>query len=395
MTQLERRHIEGFMAHLHEHINARTGRPLTARSRHTYLSPLLQFFRETSQWGWNDVPGRPLLGGSDMPKLPSALPRFIPRAELDRLMAAIEELEDPHQRAALLLLRWSGARRGEIARLALDCLDAYPDGYPRLRIPVGKTYAERMVPLHPQAADALRELIDAAKAANAAARHDAWAQRPVRYVFMRRGKPMGRRFLFEDALEIACHKAGLVDGDGPPTVTAHRFRHTVGTQLAEGGAQIQTIMAILGHRNAQMSATYSHISDPVLKEQYEKVIAAGGRIAGPAAEELLTSWIGEDTLNWLKTNFFKTELELGHCLRAPAEGPCECDLYLRCSKFLTTSEDAPRLRSRLAREQQLAQDAVERGWPREVERHNAIADRIRGLLADLGESTEPSPGDHC
>ncbi|SDD81778.1 hypothetical protein [Streptomyces prasinopilosus] len=44
----------------------------------------------------------------------------------------------------------------------------------------------------------------------------------------------------------------------------------------------------------------------------------------------------QDTLNWLKTNFFNTELELGHCLRAPAEGPCECDLSLRCSKFLTT-----------------------------------------------------------
>ncbi|MFD9466999.1 tyrosine-type recombinase/integrase [Streptomyces sp. NPDC060027] len=213
-----------------------------------------------------------------------------------------------------------------------------------------------------------------------------------RYVFMRRGKPMGRHFLYTDALEIACRRAGPVDGDGNPTVTAHRFRHTVGTQLAEGGAQIQTIMAILGHRNAQMSATYSHISDPVLKEQYEKVIAAGGRIAGPTAEELLTSRIGEDTLNWLKTNFFKTELELGHCLRAPAEGPCECDLYLRCSKFLTTSEYTPRLQSRLAREQQLAQDAVERVRPREVERHNAIADRLRGLLADL-ERDLPRPGD--
>src|SRR6266480_4534312 len=73
--------------------------------------------------------------------------------------AAIEELENPYQRTALLLIRWSGARRGEIRRLTLDCLDAYPDGYPRLRIPVGKTYAERMIPLHPQAADALRDLI--------------------------------------------------------------------------------------------------------------------------------------------------------------------------------------------------------------------------------------------
>ncbi|MFD8708769.1 MarR family transcriptional regulator [Kitasatospora sp. NPDC059648] len=41
------------------------------------------------------------------------------------------------------------------------------------------------------------------------------------------------------------------------------------------------------------------------------------------------------------------------------------------------------------------QDAIERGWPREVERHTAIADRVRSLLADLGESPDPDPGDHC
>jgi len=263
-------------------------------------------------------------------------------------MEAVEALNDPFQRTALLLLRWSGARRGEIARLTLDCLDAYPDGYPRLRIPVGKTYAERMIPLHQQAADALRGLIEHRKAAPAAAHHDRWAGRHVHWVFVHRGQPIGRRCLFEDALETACTRAGLVDANGKPTVTAHRFRHTVGAQLAEGGARIQTIMAILGLRSAGMAVTYSHISDPVLKAQYERVIANGGRVAGPAAEALLNNQIGQETLDWLKSNYFKTELELelGHCLRLPAEGPCECDLYLRCSKFFTTSEYAKRLSPR-------------------------------------------------
>jgi hypothetical protein len=31
--------------------------------------------------------------------------------------------------------RWSGARRDEIRRLAVYCLDTYPDGHTRLRIP--------------------------------------------------------------------------------------------------------------------------------------------------------------------------------------------------------------------------------------------------------------------
>ena len=200
---------------------------------------------------------------------------------------------------------------------------------------------------------------------------------------------MSGRYLFTEPLAIACRQAGLLDAQGRPTVTPHRFRHTVGTQLAEGGARIQTIMAILGHRSAQMSVTYSHVSDPVIKEQYEQIIAAGGRIAGPAAESLLANRLDQASLDWLKSNFFKTELELGHCLRLPQEGPCECDLYLRCSKFFTTSEYAPRLRARLAREQQLIDDAVERGWPREVERHTAISRRLCELLVDLDEPTDP------
>lgn len=397
LRQLTRLHMEEYLAHTHDRINPRNGRPLAPRTRHSYISPLLQFFGETSQWGWDDVPARPVLARSDLPRTPMRLPRFIPREELDRLMAAIEKLEDPYQRTALLLLRWSGARGGEIQRLTIDCLDTYPDGYPRLRIPVGKTYTERLIPLHPQAADALRDLIAQTTTAGAAARHDRWAHQAVHFVFVRRGQPMSKHSLFKDPLEIACRDAGLLDPQGRPTVTPHRFRHTVGTQLAEGGAPIQTIMAILGHRNAQMSATYSHISDPILKEQYEKVIAAGGRVAGPAAEALLANRLDQNTVDWLKSNFFKTELELGHCLRLPAEGPCECDLYLRCSKFFTTSEYAPRLRKRIARERQLVQDATERGWPREVERHTAVLSRIHDLLTELGEPVnsvvdEPAAG---
>ena len=78
-------------------------------------------------------------------------------------------------------------------------------------------------------------------------------------------------------------------------------------------------------------------------------------------------------MSWLQTNFLKTEVELGHRLRmlgdmrTPAEGPCECDLMLTCSKFLTTSDDAPRLRARIEAEQQLIDDATARGWPREIE----------------------------
>jgi len=75
----------------------------------------------------------------------------------------------------------------------------------------------------------------------------------------------------------------------------------------------------------------------------------------------------------------------GHCLRTPAEGPCECDLLLTCLKFLTpqATKDAPRLRARLAVEQQLIDDATARGWQREIEGHGLTKRRIERLLTDL------------
>ena len=50
--------------------------------------------------------------------------RFIPDHELDKLMSAIDAIACPFQRAALLVARWSGARRTEIQKLPIDCLGA-------------------------------------------------------------------------------------------------------------------------------------------------------------------------------------------------------------------------------------------------------------------------------
>lgn len=75
---------------------------------------------------------------------------------------------------------------------------------------------------------------------------------------------------------------------------------------------------------------------------------------------------------WLQMSFYRSETELGGCLRLPEEGSCECDLLLRRGKFFTTGEHASRLRRREHREQQRVDTPAERGWAREVERHIAV-----------------------
>jgi integrase len=366
-----------------------TGRPLTIYTIRCELSNLAVFFQDTAQWGWENMPGRPLLQVGDLPKLPYRIPRYIPDEDLVPLMQAIRELECPYQRAALLVARWSGARRDEIRRLTLDCLDRYPDGTYRLRIPAGKTRCERVIPLNDEAAEAIKHLQERRRGEQGVYKErgfrDPLTGTVTRYLFVQRGKHLSCAWLFGAALRTACTKAGLVTREGEPTISAHRFRHTVGRQLAEKGAKLRTIMTVLGHSSASMSMVYAQISDPEVRNDYLAVLGPGATIAGPAARALQTGELSALALAWLKTNYLKTELELGRCLRLPQEGPCQCDLYLTCAKFVTTPEYAPRLRRRRRIEMELTEDARSRGWQREVERHQCAVMRLEQLLADLGE----------
>lgn len=382
-TQVTRSMLLEYLQTLNTRVGAVSKRPLTIASKREIIGRLVQFFRELAQWGWEDAPTSAPLLEADIPKLPHRIPRYIPDDQLERLMAALPTLDCPYQRAALLIARWCGARRGEIRRLSVDCLDAYPDGTPRLRIPAGKTYQKRLVPLTEEAAEAIRGLQRLRQGERGLL--DASTGEVTRYLFVRHGALLSASYLFTTSLEKLCRVAGLVTADGKPTISSHRFRHTVGTQLAERGAKLHTVMKILGHESAAMALVYAQISDQEVLKDYQAVLGPGAIIAGPSAAQLRAGELSPSTLDWLKTNFFKTELELGRCLRLPQEGPCECELYLTCAKFVTTPAYAPRLRRRREREEELIEDARSHGWQREVERHQWTIKRIEQLLAELGE----------
>ena len=141
-------------------------------------------------------------------------------------MPVIDEIACPFQRAALLVARWSGARRDEIRRLPLDCLDRYPDGTPRLRLPARKTYKERIVPLHEDAADALQAVIDLRSSGPERPFTDQRTGDAVRYLFMRHGKLLSTYYLFDTPIQHACKTGRAVRrrrqaaAPSPPTGSA-------------------------------------------------------------------------------------------------------------------------------------------------------------------------------
>jgi len=389
LAELSREHVVSYLGWLANRPTLKDpSKTITDTTRRQAISTLALVLRDLYENDLGPAPGHALIHRSDYPKLPTRLPRFIPRADMGPLQRAIAALDDPYQRSALLLARWSGARRDEIRRLELDCLDTYADGTYRLRIPAGKTRRERMVPLADEAAHAVQEIQARRAGDRDAPRADRITKAPVRYLFMMKGRLLSSTYLFDSPLLEVCKATGMVTEEGGRMVTAHRFRHTLGTDLAEKGARWRTIMSILGHESADMTMVYAHISDPEVKADYEKVVAAGAAIAGPAGMAMRAGTLKPAELDWLQSNFYKSEMELGGCVRLPAEGPCECDLFLKCQKFFTTEEHAPRLRRRWHREAELIDDAEARGWPREVERHRAIQQRLEELLAELGQPLE-------
>lgn len=89
-------------------LSMKTRRPLTTRTQRERVVRLAQFFKDAEDWAWPDVPRWPLVARRDLPRQPDCIPRYIPRADLDRLMDATRALPDPFQRAAMIVARWSG-----------------------------------------------------------------------------------------------------------------------------------------------------------------------------------------------------------------------------------------------------------------------------------------------
>ena len=82
-------------------------------------------------------------------------------------------------------------------------------------------------------------------------------------------------------------------------------------------------MVVLGHRTPAMSLIYASLSDSTVKQLYQNALdrhlGPEVTMAGPAEQALREHRLDPDAVSWLQTNYLKIELELGHCLRTPAE----------------------------------------------------------------------------
>ncbi|GAA2002656.1 site-specific tyrosine recombinase XerD [Catenulispora subtropica] len=191
------------------------------------------------------------------PQVPLRLPKALPLADVERLLAATGggEALAPRDRALLEFLYGTGARVSEAVALDVDDVDRED----RTVILDGKGGKQRLVPVGSYACRALDdylvrlrpELARKAKAGNAGA------------LFLNaRGGRLTRQGAWT-VLGAVAARAGLAG-----RVSPHTLRHSFATHLLDGGADIRTVQELLGHSSATTTQIYTRVTVDRLREVY-------------------------------------------------------------------------------------------------------------------------------
>jgi integrase len=385
LTELTRPHLEAFLVyHRQRPTRGRAAvrqRPVSLVRHIGAVVALRGFFDDIAVWGWEQRPARPVLHRTDIPRQPTPLPRALPFDADRALMAAVADLDDIAARTAIILLRGTGLRIGELMDLELNCLWDIPRHGTWIKVPLGKLNTERVVPLDDTSLAAIDSWV-AVRGPQRPLPHPR-DQRPTDFLFAIAGHRMGNQRV-RRGLDIAAAAAGLSTPDGRPIrVTPHMLRHTYATTLINAGMSLQALMALLGHVTPHMTLRYAQLANSTVRTAYD---AAMGRIN---RRELPLAVAGRpavpDRIEWLRSEMLKTRVAHGYCSRHLAAQACPyANICEQCDNFVTSSEFTPALQAQLQDELALEQDARTRGWDTEVARHARVIASIKTHLERIG-----------
>jgi integrase len=156
---------------------------------------------------------------------------------------------------ALLLLRASGMRIGELLKLPLDCLRHLGDEQWALHVPLGKLHTERLVPVDDDIHQIHSRLLLLRQY------HEAAAHSP--FLLPRSNSHYAAYLVLRDTLTEAAQAAGC-----SKRITPHQLRHTYATEMLRAGVSLPGVMQLLGHKTIHMTLRYTQVSQRDLQHQY-------------------------------------------------------------------------------------------------------------------------------
>lgn len=186
-------------------------------------------------------------------KLPKPLPDFVREADMERLLTPVPpeaSVTERRDHLILHLLYATGLRRSEI----LSLTDAsFSHSGRELRV-IGKGSKERVVPI----ADQLAEEIAAWQTVRDTAYPELPAPRPI--IATMHGH------MSAPNLELIIKR--LLHNERAGRKSPHTLRHTFATAMLNGGADLNSVRAILGHASLATTQIYTHLQTSDLQRTY-------------------------------------------------------------------------------------------------------------------------------
>jgi integrase/recombinase XerD len=192
------------------------------------------------------------------PKAWKVLPKFLPIAEVDRLLHA-PDISTPRglrDRALIEVLYATGLRVSELVGLRPQ--DLHLDG--GYLTTTGKGRKQRIVPIGDEAAAWIRRYLRDARPALLGRRSS-----PRLFVNARGAGPGITRVGFWKILKGYGHTLGIAR-----QVSPHVLRHSFATHLLERGADLRAIQMMLGHADLSTTQIYTHILDARMRALYDR-----------------------------------------------------------------------------------------------------------------------------
>jgi len=191
----------------------------------------------------------------ERPRVGRRLPKVLSIEDIQALLDAPEQgtFRGLRDRAMLHVMYAAGLRVTELVRLKLGDIERRKG----LVIAHGKGDKRRLVPLGEPALEAIDAYLEARAAHPRAASTAALFLSP-------RGGALTRQAVWK-LLGGYARAAGVLKPSSP-----HKLRHSFATHLLEGGADIRSVQALLGHADVSTTEVYTHLADDHVRATYRK-----------------------------------------------------------------------------------------------------------------------------
>jgi integrase len=346
LRELSNEKVTRFVSYLHTNPSEITG---TAYS-YAYQKNCLDTLKSVVHWcqihNPEAVPETEIFTGNEYKGLTHGIRiEFIPDDIIYQINLAIKNESNLYLKYGIYILETTGMRIGDLMKLKVDCLQPHPVGGYTIKWYDHKNRKEHPpLPIPEKCSNAVNQLIINTGSIRTEANYEI---KNSLFIYRSKSSSSNKKIkeipihTFTTWINNFINDNQIVDSYGNPySLSTHKFRRTLATDMFSKGVSLKVIQQVLGHSSPLVTRRhYSDVKDKERKEMFDR-IGIIGDISRVDANTIPDS----SELNWFMDNKnTRARMCDGYCTK-PFDNQQICERLLShkkcytCSRYITTPE---------------------------------------------------------